>query len=234
MAAMTVVFWLTARDAPITGAPPARASFTAALDIFKRSGRAWALTLFYFLAFGGFVAMYLYLPKLLTSVHHLNKTDAGYRAAVFAFLAVIARPVGGWLSDRIGAERVLRLSFIATIALAAVLAGTYRHIVWLTICCLTVAVALGLGTGAVFKLVADWFPGDVGAVTGVVGAAGGLGGFFPPLVMAVVKSLTGSYALGFILLSLVALACLLVLMGVNRPRGRPVGGITARRAAAQR
>ena len=74
----------------------------------------------------------------------------------------------------------------------------------LTICCLTMAVALGLGTGAVFKLVPEWFPDRVGAVTGVVGAAGGLGGFFPPLVMGVVKSATGGYALGFVLMALVA------------------------------
>ncbi|WP_053227035.1 hypothetical protein [Solirubrobacter soli] len=72
-------------------------------------------------------------------------------------------------------------------------------------------VFLGLGTGAVFKLVPQWFPERVGAVTGVVGAAGGLGGFFPPLVMGIVKSATGGYALGFCLLAVVALACLFVL-----------------------
>jgi len=216
MAAMTVVFWLFARDAP--GAAPSSGplSFVAPLGVFKRSARAWALTLFYFLAFGGFVAMFLYLPKLLTSVHHLSKTDAGYRAAGFAFLAVLARPVGGWLSDRIGAERVLAICFTATIILAGALAFTYKHMVPLTICCLTVAVALGLGAGAVFKLVPQWFPNEVGAVTGVVGAAGGLGGFFPPLVMAVVKSLTGSYTLGFLLLAAVGVACLLVLMSFAR------------------
>jgi ABC-type branched-subunit amino acid transport system permease subunit len=65
-------------------------------------------------------------------------------------------------------------------------------------------VFLGLGTGAVFKLVPEWFPTEVGAVTGVVGAAGGLGGFFPPLVMGLVKSITGGYALGFVLLAVVA------------------------------
>src|SRR6185312_10193210 len=138
---MTVIFWLTARDAPAAPAS-GRLSFTAPLAVFKRSRRAWALTLFYFLAFGGFVAMFLYLPKLLTSVHHLSKTDAGYRAAGFAFLAVLARPAGGWLADRIGSDRVLRICFVATIALAAILAGTYRDIVPLTIGCLTVAVAL--------------------------------------------------------------------------------------------
>lgn len=242
MAAMAVVFWLAARDAPAeaggsasggasAGSAGARVlrSAGAPLTVFRRSGRAWALTLFYFLSFGGFVAMFLYLPKLLTGVHHLTKTDAGYRAAGFAFLAVLARPVGGWLADRIGSERVLQICFVATTALALALSATYTHMVPLTIGCLTIAVALGLGTGAVFKLVAQWFPGDVGAVTGVVGAAGGLGGFFPPLVMAVVKTATGSYALGFILFAVVAIICLAVLMGLERsparaPSGR--GGVT--------
>jgi NNP family nitrate/nitrite transporter-like MFS transporter len=218
VAVMTVVFWVVARDAPRAGGPPSgRVSFIAPLAVFKRSPRAWALTLFYFLSFGGFVAMFLYLPKLLTGVHDLSKTDAGYRAAGFALLAVIARPVGGWLADRIGAQRVLRISFTATIALALVLAAGYKHMVPLTIGCLTMAVALGLGTGAVFKLVAHWFPTDVGAVTGVVGAAGGLGGFFPPLVMALVKSITGAYTIGFVLLAAVAVACLLVLTTISRP-----------------
>jgi MFS transporter, NNP family, nitrate/nitrite transporter len=218
MATMGIVFWLAARDAPSATPAPAQEelSFAAPLKIFRHSARAWALTLFYFLSFGGFVALFLYLPKLLTGVHHLTKTDAGYRAAGFALLAVIARPVGGWLSDRIGAERVLRITFTAMIALGIALALTYKHMVPLTITCLTSAVALGLGTGAVFKLVAQWFPTDVGPVTGVVGAAGGLGGFFPPLLMAIVKSLTGSYALGFILLAAVAAMCLIVLAAIDR------------------
>jgi NNP family nitrate/nitrite transporter-like MFS transporter len=183
--------------------------------VFRTSGRAWALTLFYFMAFGGFVAMFLYLPKLLTGVHDLTKADAGARAAGFALLAVIARPTGGVLSDRIGAARVLTVCFVGVGALALVLAATYESIVPLTIFCLSMAVVLGLGTGAVFKLVPEWFPERVGAVTGVVGAAGGLGGFFPPLVMGVVESATGGYGLGFVLMALVALVCLLVLRALG-------------------
>jgi NNP family nitrate/nitrite transporter-like MFS transporter len=200
-----------ARDAN----PPAERhrslNLLAPLAIFRRSRRAWALTLFYFLAFGGFVAMFLYLPKLLTGVYDFSKTDAGSRAAGFALLAVLARPTGGWLSDRMDPRAVLRISFGATIVLATALAFSYKHIVPLTIECLTLAVAFGLGTGAVFKLVAEWFPTEVGAVTGVVGAAGGLGGFFPPLVMGIVKSATGSYTIGFLLLALVAVGALIVL-----------------------
>ncbi len=219
VALMAIVFWRLARDAP--GAAKGRTgSMFAALSAFrgKGSSRAWALTLFYFMAFGGFVAMFLYLPKLLHGVHHLSKPDAGSRAAGFALLAVAARPTGGWLSDRIGARNVLIVSFAGTCALALVLAGTYRHMVPLTIACLTLAVCLGLGTGAVFKLVPQWYPDRVGAVTGVVGAAGGLGGFFPPLAMAFVKSQTGSYALGFVAMAVVAVVAFTVLIAVSRTR----------------
>nr|MBA2348468.1 MFS transporter [Solirubrobacterales bacterium] len=181
------------------------------------SARAWALTLFYFVAFGGFVAMFLYLPKLLTGVHELSKTDAGSRAAGFALLAVLARPAGGLLADRMDPRRVLRYCFAATIVLAVVLAFTYEEMVPLTVACLSLAVALGLGTGAVFKLVAKWFPEQVGAVTGVVGAAGGLGGFFPPLVMGAVYAKTDSYTIGFLLLALVAVAAFVVALRVSDP-----------------
>jgi NNP family nitrate/nitrite transporter-like MFS transporter len=216
VAVMCIVFALLARDAPRAAATGPRPGMFASLSVFRTSGRAWALTLFYFLAFGGFVAMFLYLPKILTGVHHLSKTDAGARAAGFALLAVVARPTGGWLSDRIGAARVLLVSFVGVIVLALVLAVSYRSMVPLTIACLTLAVALGLGTGAVFKLVPEWFPDRVGSVTGVVGAAGGLGGFFPPLVMGVVKSATGGYGIGFALMALVGVACLVVLRVLGR------------------
>jgi NNP family nitrate/nitrite transporter-like MFS transporter len=216
VALMALVFWSAARDVPgSTGTQTG--SMLAPLRVFKDSARAWALTIFYFLAFGGFVAMFLYLPKLLHGVHHISKTDAGSRAAGFALLAVAARPLGGWLSDRIGAKNVLVTSFLGTGIMAVVLAGSYKHMVPLTFACLTMAVFLGLGTGATFKLVPEWFPDRVGAVTGVVGAAGGLGGFFPPLVMAFVKSSTGSYALGFILMAAVAAIALIVLIATGRP-----------------
>ena len=218
LVAVVLVVWIAlARDAPVA-AP--KVSIRDPIAVLGTGARAWGLVLFYFLAFGGFVAMYLYLPKLLTGVHDLSKTDAGARAAGFALLAVIGRPLGGVTADRVGAERVLNVSFAAVFVLALGLAAGYESMVPLTICCLTMALALGLGTGAVFKLVPVWYPDRVGAVTGVVGAAGGLGGFFPPLVMGVVKSATGGYALGFILMALVALACLVVLRALEAAGAR--------------
>lgn len=231
VAVMAAVFWLFATDAPAPSAPPS--SMLEALSVFRGrgSGAAWALTLFYFVAFGGFVAMYLYLPKLLVDVHDLAKTDAAARAAGFALLAVIARPVGGILSDRIGAKSVLLASFLGTVTLALVLAGAYEYMVPLTAACLILAVFLGLGTGAVFKLVPEWFPHRVGAVTGVVGAAGGLGGFFPPLVMATVKSATGSYTLGFVLMAAASVIALVVLRSAGREGGREGSGPEMARAS---
>ena len=178
VAVMAAVWAVLARDAERSGPAGPSPGMFASLSVFRSSGRAWALTLFYFLAFGGFVAMFLYLPKLLTGEHDLTKADAGARAAGFALLAVIGRPTGGVLSDRIGATRVLLVSFSGIALLAAALAVAYTSMVPLTICCLTMALLLGLGTGAVFKLVPEWFPDRVGSVTCVVGAAGGLGGFF--------------------------------------------------------
>lgn len=215
--ALTLALWIVfARDAP---APASRASMRDPIAVLGSGTRAWALVLFYFLAFGGFVAMYLYLPKLLTGVHDLSKADAGARAAGFALLAVIGRPLGGVVSDRVGAERVLLVSFVAVLVLALGLAPGYDSMAALTFCCLTMALFLGLAMGAVFKLVPVWFPDRVGAVTGIVAAAGGLGGFFPPLVMGIVKSATGGYGLGFVLMALVALGCLAVLSLLKRPVG---------------
>ncbi len=215
------LFWLFARDAPTERVS---ISMGTALSVFRERPAAWAPTFYYFLVFGGFVAMFAYLPKMLVAVHHLTKPDAASRAAGFALVAVLARPFGGWLADRVGSHRVLAFSFAAATALALGLAAGYDSMVPLTICALSIAGAFGLGTGAVFKQVANDFPDRVGAVTGVVGAAGGLGGFFPPLVMAFVKAETGSYAIGFVLLAATAVLAMVVLWLMQR---RPVGPAAA-------
>lgn len=175
------------------------------------------MSLFYFQTFGGFVAFGIYLPQLLVDVYGLEPTDAGLRVAGFIVLATLARPLGGWLADRIGGSRTLAVIFALLPLLALLLAFT-PGIILFTFACLSIAFLLGLGNGAVFKLVAEYYPGKTGAVTGVVGATGGLGGFFPPLILGVVRDATGSYGIGFILLAFFAAVCFLVNALVVRRR----------------
>src|SRR5438552_4805962 len=109
-----------------------------------------------------------------------------------------------------GGQKVLLGVFPATAAMALVmaLAVSASSMVLFTVGALGMAAAIGLGNGAVFKLVPQFFPSSVGSVTGLVGAAGGLGGFFPPLVLGTIRQATGTYTLGFVLLSLFSFACL--------------------------
>jgi MFS transporter, NNP family, nitrate/nitrite transporter len=208
IAAMAVAFWLLARDAPAPANAP-RASFAASMMVLRRERLVWLFSLFYFVTFGGFVAFALYLPKLLIDLYKITPIDAGNRVLVFVLIATIGRPAGGWLADRWGGVRVLQAVFLV-IALCAMTLTLTTALIPLTIACLTASLFLGLGNGAVFKLVAEYFPGRTGTVTGIVGAAGGLGGFFPPLILGLVRQSLGTYALGFALLGLTALVCLIL------------------------
>lgn len=200
-----VLFLLFARDAPVSAQPKRLGEM---LRVLSEQPLSWLLSLFYFVTFGGFVALSLGLPKLLQEVFHLTREDAGLRVAGFVLLATLMRPLGGWLSDRMSGERLLRLVFTGAAILA--LGMTWEQIVPFSIGALGVAVFIGLGNGAVFKLVPQLFPNDTGTVTGLVGAMGGLGGFFPPLLLGYIKTQTGSYALAFVLLSLFCVLCLVL------------------------
>src|SRR5664280_2656391 len=213
LAIWLVIFVSMARNAPNRGPAKSFAEIVRPLN----DKRSWVLSLYYFLTFGGFVAMAVYLPTLLTDVFKLAPQDAGFRTAGFVVLATALRPAGGVLADKVGGRAILKWVFPATalfaIFLACPLMSTF------TVGALGMAASIGLGNGAVFKLVPEYFPKSVGGVTGLVGAAGGLGGFFPPLVLGVIKQQTGTFTIGFILLGLFALICLLVLLrGSERRR----------------
>lgn len=200
-----IVFYLSAANDTTSARPR---SLSEMLQPLRTSKTAWVLSLFYFLTFGGFVALALYMPTLLREIFSLTPTDAGARTAGFVVLATLMRPIGGIVADRIGGAKVLLFVFAAIAALSLLL--SFTTIVLFTIGALGCAAALGLGNGAVFKLVPQYFPKETGTVTGLVGAFGGLGGFFPPLELGLVRDTTGSYAIGFGLLSLFAIGCLLV------------------------
>jgi NNP family nitrate/nitrite transporter-like MFS transporter len=200
-----IIFYLTARQSPTAVRPKTLAE---SLTPLKTSKIAWVLALFYFLTFGGFVALALYMPTLLREIFSLSPTDAGARTAGFVVLATLTRPIGGILADKFGGDRVLVVVFLAIAVLAVFLSSA--SIVPFTVGALGCAAALGLGNGAVFKLVPQYFPKETGTVTGLVGAFGGLGGFFPPLELGLIKDAMGSYTLGFVLLSGFAMLCLAV------------------------
>ncbi|HWQ23950.1 MAG TPA: MFS transporter [Gaiellaceae bacterium] len=228
LAAAGVLFWALATDPP-------RMPRTRYAAVLGSGWRLYRLAVFYFVTFGGFVAVALLLPKLLRDWFDLSLVDAGLRAAGFTLVATVARPAGGWLADRFGAYPILVLAFAGIAVDAAVLAtaSATPRIVPITIASLTLAAFLGGGNGAVFKLVPAEFPNDTGAAAGIVGAAGGLGGFFPPLVMGVVKDVTGTYTLGFVGLLLATAACLGLAVWLLRTapadmiRGRPHEGAHA-------
>lgn len=201
------LFWAVAREGPRFF--PRRATVAERTRVLVDRPVSWVLVLFYFVTFGGFVAMGNFLPSLLVSSYGLTPADAGARTAGFVVMATAARPVGGWFADRWGGTATLNLVFLLE-ALFAVVLAFEPGMVGITIGFLGSAAALGIGNGAVFKLVAELFPKETGTLAGLVGAAGGLGGFFPPLVLGLVRDLTGSYSIAFMLLSEFSLGCLIV------------------------
>ena len=207
-----VVYAALARN-PLRSGRPATAAAMAA--VLRRAPAAWLLGVFYFLTFGGFVAFSIYLPTLLRAQFGLAPADAGFRAAGFVVIATLMRPVGGWLSDRIGGAQVLSWVFGGVAAFSLLL--TWPSMVPFTVGALACAMLLGLGNGAVFKLVPERFPTETGTVTGLVGALGGLGGFFPPLLLGVFSDRLGTIWPGFVLLSATAFTLRIANERVFRP-----------------
>jgi NNP family nitrate/nitrite transporter-like MFS transporter len=219
LAVYAVAAWVVMRDAPGRSAPPA--SLGSRLVANAKLPITWQACILYAVAFGGYVAFSVYLPSYLKTAYDLTPADAANRMAGFVAIAVLMRPVGGWLSDRLGPVAVLLGSYAVVVVGAAVAATTplLEHVG--TAAFLGMAAALGAGSGATFALIAQVTdPSRVGGVTGLVGAAGGFGGFVPPLVMGYVYGRTDSYAIGLALLSVTAAATLVLTLTVVRRTAR--------------
>jgi len=197
LVAWAIVFAILSRNPQGAARPKTLGEMLAVLG--KRP-LAWLLAAFYFLTFGGFVAFSIYLPSLLRADFGLGLIDAGFRTAGFVALATLARPVGGWLADQIGGARVLSVVFLGIIPFALLMMWT--AMAPFTVGALGCALLLGIGNGAVFKLVPQYFPVETGTVTGLVGALGGLGGFLPPILLGFFRDHTGRVWPGFVLLAL--------------------------------
>ncbi|MBD0379997.1 MFS transporter [Paenibacillus sedimenti] len=201
---VTIIFSIGTRDLP----PPAKVKTFKQSMIVLKERSTWYLSIFYFLTFGGFVAFGAYLPTFLKDLFQLSATDAGMKTAGFVLIATLIRPLGGYMADRIGSRRVLTAVFAGIIITSLAMAATLHQFAGFSVSCLAAAALLGVGNGAVFKMVPEVSAGNTGAVTGIVGAAGGVGGFFPPIVLGIIKDLTGAYTLGFVMLMLFACVCL--------------------------
>ncbi|MEU6728730.1 MFS transporter [Nonomuraea wenchangensis] len=196
------------RDSPLWS--PATAPALPRIREALKVRATWQCSFLYAVAFGGFVAFSTYLPALLENAYRFAQTEAGMRTAGFSIAAVLSRPLGGTLSDRLGAVRVLIVAFGGVVVMAVVLMFRPPAEAPAGASFVLMAFFLGLGTGGVFALVAKLVEASkVGTVTGLVGAAGGLGGYFPPLVMGAVYSATGTYTIGYVLLAVTAAAALL-------------------------
>ncbi|MFD1471639.1 nitrate/nitrite transporter [Companilactobacillus mishanensis] len=186
------------------------ASMAKSLSVAKERD-TWFLALFYFLTFGMFMSMTNLLPTFMTKLFSNSLVEAGIWAAIFAVIGTLLRPVGGYLSDKIRPMTLLKYDFICLIIVAIVL-GIFLKTqgIFLTIVVL-IAILVGLGNGIIFKMVPFVSSGNTGAVTGFVGAMGGLGGYFPPIVLGVIKQSTGGYEIGIYLIAVVAVISLILL-----------------------
>ena len=180
--------------------PKVKVPLGAQVKDLSSNYKLYYLSLWYFITFGAFVAFGLFLPNYLVNNFGIDKVDAGIRSGVFIALATFLRPVGGILGDKFNAVKALMIDFVAMI-IGAVILGVSSHIALFTIGCLTISICAGLGNGLIFKLVPSYFAKESGTANGIVSMMGGLGGFFPPLVITYVTSLTGSSHLAFILLA---------------------------------
>lgn len=209
--AVLVVFALCAKDSPYSAAVPTRSDYARVL----RQSDAWWFCFFYSLTFGGFVGLSSYLAIFFSDQYRVSHVRAADLTTIVVVAGSVLRPVGGWLADRLGGYRFLLLLLSAATA-SFVAISTIPSLVFAVTLLFFVMGMLGMGNGAVFQLVPLRFAREVGILTGIVGAAGGLGGFFIPFGLGLLRQRTGSYGAGFALYATVFLSAGLVLLALGR------------------
>lgn len=210
---LTIVFFIylvMAKDAPNAPAPKKLAHYFEPL----KTADAWWLMGFYAVTFGGFVGLAASLPIYFTDQFHLTPVMAGYCTAACVFAGSLVRPMGGALADRIGGVKALMMVFVvAALALAGVpQADTLSAALALFVIAM---LALGSGNGAVFQLVPQRFSAEIGVMTGLVGMAGGIGGFYLASSLGFAKQWSGSFAPGFYIFAGLAVVALVGLLFVK-------------------
>ena len=222
LAIALVVYILYAKDAPDSVPPKSLHQYLAVL----KDKDAWWFMFFYSVTFGGFVGLAQSLTIYFNDQYGLSAVTAGYFTAACVFAGSAMRPLGGFIADRIGGIRTLLVMYmLAALFIFAVSFGPESR--WLALAVFVAAMlALGAGNGAVFQLVPQRFRKEIGVMTGLVGMAGGIGGFYLASSLGYAKQLTGSYQLGFLVFAGLALLALAGLFGV-KSRWRTTWGSSA-------
>jgi len=197
LALVLAVFALAAKDSPRRGPAESQAMPVGGL---MRQADLWWFCLLYCVTFGGYVGLSSFLPLFLRDQYGFSAVTAGSLTAMIVFAGSASRPIGGHLADRFGGARLLSvLLVVAALAYSGI--ATLPAATAMVASALLLVVSLGMGNGAVFQVVPRRFEREIGVVTGIVGAFGGLGGFLLPTVLGAVKGLTGSFGPGFLALS---------------------------------
>jgi MFS transporter, NNP family, nitrate/nitrite transporter len=207
--AWLVVFFL-AQDAP--GKPRAK-TLKEYGAVLRQADTLW-FSLLYSVTFGGFVGLATFLPIFFHDQYGLDKIDAGNFAALCVFAGSFVRPIGGYLADRFGGLRILVVLF-GLIGVLALLIGGLQPLAFETVLLFLMMTLLGSGNGSVFQVVPQRFPREIGLVTGIVGAVGGIGGFLLPNLLGSLKDVTGSYSTGFMVYTVAAFLCVALILVVR-------------------
>ncbi|MGY1489513.1 nitrate/nitrite transporter [Methylobacillus pratensis] len=216
------VYVLFAKDAPN---PPAGKSLSQYLAVLKDKD-AWWFMFFYSVTFGGFVGMASSLTIYFNDQYGLDPVHAGYFTAACVFAGSFVRPIGGNLADRIGGIRTLSAMYILAAAFLFILSfGLKQQLAGLAVVVLAM-ISLGMGNGAVFQLVPQRFRKEIGVMTGLIGMAGGIGGFYLASSLGYSKQATGSYQLGLAMFASLAVVALFGLTMVKK-RWRTTWGSAA-------
>jgi len=197
---------------------PPRRTTRPQFPSFRDPDLRW-MCLFYAITFGGYVGLSSFLPLFFRDAYGVTPIHAGYMTAGLACAGSFARPIGGIIADRVGGARLLGL-LLFPITIAYGVASSLPPLpLMIAVLALTMT-CLGLGNGAVFQIVPQRFHRDIGAVTGLIGAIGGGGGFLLPTLLGTVRQTTGSFAFGFVVLATVAFGAAISLRLLISPRGR--------------
>jgi NNP family nitrate/nitrite transporter-like MFS transporter len=208
---MLVLFALFAKDSPTQPEPKRLSAYAAVLA--QRD--TWWFCLFYAVTFGGFVGLASFFNTFFKVQYELSKVEAGYFATACVIAGSCLRPVGGYLADRFGGIRMLVLLYTGVGVVMLAVAGSPPLYAAAALLFLGMGL-LGMGNGSVFQLLPQRFPREIGVQTGIIGAAGGLGGFVLQNALGSLKQLTGSYAGGYFLFALAGFTCAVTLHLVAR------------------